>query len=432
MTYTLVSMLGTGMYKSTDNYEGYVETDYYLEDGKHKQTRLFMQALLECKYKDINQIIILGTDTSSWDCLVDKDKDERDETIALWSDLFDQCEQKQDGTQPAGVTRENLDRLEKYLTERFSVEVYIREHTHKVDNNTAAKLFECYSGITKLCKKRNNILFDITHGFRSMPVLLYQSLQYSLSQQTNQNVEIVYGELDLNNKEKGYVRNLSDYWKYSELTNALNIFNEKLDGFKLSELISPYWSKGSKAITALSEIVQTNFALQVTEVIKQIKNALTAYPQKAPEWLLPVKASLEKIAKLEAPSVSATLYNYSLFLNEHKLNVQAVITLQVTVEAIIVEKFASPEQYGDYDWWKNTGREKLNQFKFPKDKDTKKWHSDEWNNVGKPLSNLEAFRNQIAHGGGKNKEGNYPHAANIPAIYESGKRGVDNLFKLLK
>lgn len=432
MAYTLISMLGTGMYKTTENYEGYIETEYYLENGLHKQTRLFMQALLECKYKDINQIIILGTDTSSWDCLVDKDKDERDETIALWSDLFDQCESKQKESQPSGVTRENLDRLEKYLAERFNVEVFIREHTHKIDNNTAAKIFECYSGIAKLCKKGNSILFDITHGFRSMPVLLYQSLQYSLSQQTNQLVEIVYGELDLNNKKKGYIRNLSNYWNFSELTNALSIFNEKLDGFKLSEILSPYWSKGSKAIKSLSEIVQTNFALQIIEVIKQIKNALAAYPKNSPEWLLPVKSSLEKIAKLEAPTVSVTLYNYSLFLNEHKLNVQAVITLQVTVEAIIVEKFGSPEQYGDYEWWKNTGKEKLKQYKFPNGKTTKTKHSDEWKNIGNPLTNLEAFRNQIAHGGGKNKEGNYPHAANIPAIYESGKRGVENLFDLLK
>ena len=34
-----------------------------------------MQALLEGKYKNINQIIILGTNTSSWDCLIDKDND---------------------------------------------------------------------------------------------------------------------------------------------------------------------------------------------------------------------------------------------------------------------------------------------------------------------------------------------------------------------
>lgn len=49
-----------------------------------------------------------------------------------------------------------------------------------------------------------------------------------------------------------------------------------------------------------------------------------------------------------------------------------------------------------------------------------------------PLTNLEYFRNQVAHGGAKNRDGNFPHAANIPSIYESGLRGVKNLFEYLK
>ncbi len=67
MPYTLISMIGTGMYKTLKDFEGYKKTDYSFGGGKHFNTRLFMQALLECKYKDINQIILLGTDTSSWD-----------------------------------------------------------------------------------------------------------------------------------------------------------------------------------------------------------------------------------------------------------------------------------------------------------------------------------------------------------------------------
>ena len=57
---------------------------------------------------------------------------------------------------------------------------------------------------------------------------------------------------------------------------------------------------------------------------------------------------------------------------------------------------------------------------------------DNWNKVGKPLTNLGKFRNQIAHGGGKSKAGGFPQAANIPNIYESGKRGIENLFNVLK
>ena len=74
---------------------------------------------------------------------------------------------------------------------------------------------------------------------------------------------------------------------------------------------------------------------------------------------------------------------------------------------------------GNYDWWQDEGRTILNKIK-----------SNNWKEIGGPLSNLESFRNQIAHGGGTNKDGNFPQAANIPNIYKSGSRGVENLFNI--
>ena len=418
MAYTLISMIGTGMYKTRENFEGYEETTYFFDNDKQFKTRLFMQAILLCQYRPIDQIILLGTDTSSWDCYVDKENDARDETVQLWCDLVDQCESSQEGVATKGVDRETLDKLEKYLSQRFSVEVIIKVHTHNIDNNTSKELFECYTGVTKKVKKGNDILFDITHGFRSMPVLLYQSLQYLQAQSIGRSIELVYGELDLNDRSKGHVRNLNNYWNYSELTNALTVFNEKLDGFKLSELIEPLWLEGSKAIKRFSEIVQTNFSLQIIEVYRQLKNALEKFPKAESKWLIPVKQSLKRIIELiDKESVPRTLYNYSKFLYEHHLNVQAVITLQVAVETMIVDNFDPGKKYGDYDWWEKIGSKELYKIK---GKDLK--------NMGNPLNNLEYFRNQIAHGGSKNKDGNYPQAANIPNIYKSGIRGVEALF----
>ena len=236
---------------------------------------------------------------------------------------------------------------------------------------------------------------------------------------------IVYGELDLVDRSKAYVRDLSNYWDYSELSIALNIFKTKLDGFKLSELISSSWSSGSKAIKRFSEIVQTNFSLQILDVIPQIRNALAKYPANAPSWLESIKPILEEICKLKNEKFMArTLYNYSQFLYEHQLNVQAVITLQVAVETCIAEKYGEE----NYEWWQETGRKELNKLKFPNNHE---YGSNNKKQIGLPLNNLENFRNQIAHGGGKNKAGNCPQAANIPGIYESGIRGIKNLFELL-
>ncbi len=100
------------------------------------------------------------------------------------------------------------------------------------------------------------------------------------------------------------------------------------------------------------------------------------------------------------------------------MNVQAVICLQVAVEVCECEHQQCQKYIGNYDWWQDYGKSGL--------QITKKNNVKE---IGSLLSNLEGFRNRIAHGGGPNKDGKFPQAANIPSIYERGKRGLENLFK---
>ena len=417
MAYTLISMIGTG--KAPGNPNGYVETDYDFGNGKHFTTRLFMQAVLQSR-KDIDQIILLGTDTSSWESLVDVN-DGNKETENLWYSLAEKTE---------GKDKDILGKLSEYLTKRFNREVIIDFHTHKIDDSTSEELFNCYTGITKRVKSNNNILFDITHGFRSMPILLYQSLQYSLSKACNRDVEIIYGELDQskNDKDKpiqyGYARSLSSYWKYSEFSNALDVFESKLDGFRLAELIEKDWKLGSVAIRRFSEIVQTNFALHIFEIATQMKTAISAYPNNASKWHSRVKILFEEVVSfVDANNKAQSLYKYSSFLYEKHLIVQAIITLQISIEAAITKHLNIEYKLGDYKWWDKEGR-----FELYKLKDSNKF--------GQDLDKLNDFRNQVAHGGGKDKNGGFKTdikkiSERYSEVYKSGKRGVENLFKEL-
>lgn len=252
--------------------------------------------------------------------------------------------------------------------------------------------------------------------------MVYQALQFSFGgTQSRRNVELVYGEFVATEKVSK-VRNLHKYWEFAQAADALDLFSSKLDGFRLAELVMKDWEKGGKAIKKLSEIVQTNFALQIFDVARQIRNALDAYPEDASAWMGKVKAELETIASIIDEADKATsLLRYSEYLYAHKLNVQAIITLQVAVEAAIVTKNASEDKLGDYDWWQSNGKEILRQMK-----------GENWKQMGNPLKNLERFRNQVAHGGGMDSYTKaFPQAANIPAIYESGRRGVKQLLAIL-
>ena len=197
MPYTLISSVGTGMYK-----DGYRQTTYTFPDGKTFETRLFLEAILKCKYREIDSVILVGTQTSSWDALVDNSIDND-----LWEQVFSATNQGEgiDGANPL------IHRLEEYLSNRFAnIKFIIKIHTDKVDFDTAESIFKTYNSLVPTIKKENHVLFDITHGFRSMPILLYQALQYSFTQSESlQNVELVYGEYNINTRIS-IVRTLRD------------------------------------------------------------------------------------------------------------------------------------------------------------------------------------------------------------------------------
>ena len=360
----------------------------------------------------------MGTKTSNWGALI-SENDFYDEAIfSLYESLYSSDKNGK------GIQSKDIVSLEGYLTKRFSIPVKLFISSALISEETALDLFSLYSSIVPEISEKSDILFDITHSFRSIPILVYQALQFSLDGlNTKRQVELVYGEY-IDSDKVSYVRNLSKYWNFTQFSNALNLFSTKLDGFRLAELISDEWSKGSKAIKRLSEITQLNFSIQIIDVLRQIKNALKEFPKTENSLLLKAKAELEKVYSVyDENSVSKTLYKYSKFLNERNLNVQAVITLQVAVEACIIEKFADvDEQLGDYEWWQSYGKDNLKRLK-----------GNNWKEIGEPLRSLENFRNQAAHGGGKDKNTKqYPSASNIDAIYKKGLKGVEKLFDDIK
>lgn len=153
MSYTLISSVGTGMYK-----EGYRKTVYCFPSGEKIETHIFLNALLKNKYRDISKIILVGTVTSGWDMLIDVDDE-------LWVKV---CEAKENDS----IDQSIISEIETYLSNKLNISVVIKYHTDRIVNETSEEIFNLYSSIIPEITDEN-ILFDITHGFRSMPILLY-------------------------------------------------------------------------------------------------------------------------------------------------------------------------------------------------------------------------------------------------------------------
>ena len=403
-----------------DEKEGKYQNTRYRFLNRHEcETRIFLHALLTERYKEFEQVLLVGSYTSSWDVFIDETDDS---ALDLWMALKEECEAKKDESAAKGISEENRKRLEAYLSKRYAIPFSITVHVPKIDEDTSQEIFDIYTRLVATLKPTTRVLLDITHGFRSMPILLYQAIQFNaLSQNSDMifPVELVYGEY-IRDQKISSVRNLSPYWDFYEYASYLRLFEEKLNAKPLAKRLVPYWEEGAKALERLSKIIECNYSLQIVEVMKQIKNALQKNITDQPEWVQKAKTILAEIhRRLAQATLPEMLYEYSQLLEEKGLITQAVIALQVCVETAIVEKYASEAYIGDYDWWKDYGRDiykKLIKQHYLYD-----------------LYKLENLRNEIAHGGARDKETKqYPSPESYPRIVKKGSAAVLKLLKILK
>ena len=401
--YTLITTIGTGT-RTRERLPEYQETTYSFGENQTYTSKIFFEAILKTGFRPIRKIIFIGTYTSFWDILIDYTIDSN-----LWVSVSEEISQK--GLYPDS---ELIPLIKEHLKIRFSVEIEILVHTNIIDSDTTEDIFKIYQSIVPYIKEDSNILFDITHGFRSMPILMYQALQFASNGNTKlHNVELVYGEYI---GSISHVRNLSTYWHYARITDAISV--AKLDGFVLASLLEKEYSSYSKVINRISGIVQTNFCLQIIDVLKQLKNTLKDNYENPPFWFNDVHSFLDDFWHqiYSEKSEARTIYNFAKYLRE---KTQSIISLQLAVETACAEKSNNPqENKGDYDFWQGEGKIIRNKI-VNKDSDMKK-----------QLQNLESFRNKIAHGGARNKNTKgFPMAENIPNIFDSGSKGVETFLQ---
>ncbi len=406
--YVLITSIGTGLRKEN----GYRKTTYRFPSGKEFTTSVFLEALLKTGFREFQSIYIIGTFTSDWATLLEPVKEDNEKYYSL-------LEKLDMGKEISGSI---LKTLEEILTNEFRIPVAIMAHDPKIDSETIDSIFSSYMETMMIIPSDVPILFDITHGFRSMPLLLYQTLQYSVTDGKRRMIELVYGEY-IDTEKISYVRDLSRYWFYSEYTTALHLLRERLDGFLLARLIEKDWKEASGWLKRFSEIVQTNFCLQLDDCLRNLSNILKKKPQTNQSdlwWIEAVENELINMCKrLTKSSKSSSLAEYSIFLAEKEMFTQAIISLQIAVECKMMEYLKSEDKTGDYEFWKKEGKDAL--------REILRNDHDLWDKI----NTLEHVRNQIAHGGSKNPNGGAPKAENLKNQYASGIKAVTKLFELI-
>lgn len=412
MSTTLVSFIGTGWRKKEAVRSTYDQAKYDFGDSKIIETSMFFNAILRSQNYNLSDAIIIGTKTSAWATLLEHHLND-----AKYDDLYLKLEEELYAGQ---ITSSTLSDLEVALSCIWNMPVKCLATDSEINEQNAFDIISVY--LDRLANIENdNLLIDITHGFRSMPILLMSALQFSESiKPVTGSIGIIYGEF----KSKGIpspVRHLDAIWRGITLSRAMDSFFQKFDASELSSLVEPFWPSGANAIANLGDSLQGNLLIWLNEPLKQLNNALNKPIENLPKWFPPVKKRITALYhQLNKPQCKYELcLCIAAMFAERRIYGQATIALQLSFEAFLFEYYnISDSFYGNFEKTKELTK------KFYKIKELK----------GKDKAKLRALnntRNMIAHGGSRSTHGGKPAVQSLPSQYSSYKNLLERIINKL-
>lgn len=404
--YTLVALIGTGQYDKSEK-AGYLKTCYYFEDKKPLTYSIFSDALIEYYQNELKKVIIIGTVTSSWNALlVDPNGTDYDKWVDIEAEI-----NSDDGEK--GIKEETFDDLEEYLTEsyenKYNKHIEFKLLTHSADfNSDIDSIYGVYAKIHEYIAEDTKLIIDITHGFRYMPMIMYQTIQLYGREFALDDVKILYGELNKDKSVKdesgkyipvGYARDISNVWKMAEIEKQVYAFKSTFDGIRLGETLKLYKEdKLAEWIMGFSDSVKKNYIVQIRQAIRELRTLVEDNGRnKEHRFIDDLCTFLKK--ELVKPfdsckSLSEYMLIFSRILYNHELSTQAMIALRECIDTRIKEKYF-PDKIGIYI--KNIEGDLITSDKMYGE--TKRGYTDFSNWDRYNLDKLREKRNMIAHAG---------------------------------
>jgi CRISPR-associated Csx2 family protein len=167
MAKVIISFLGTGGYKDKDTRSKgeYRDVSYSIDNSEYKSQ--YVADVLKQHY-NADRIICIGTVKSMWDGMYNKFVS--DDPDSVWEKLYTFSENSSHKTE---ITK--ADFIHDIFKDTLIDPVLIKYGLNKEENEfNIMQLFK----IEKLLKNGDELYIDITHGFRSMPIVLVNVLSF--------------------------------------------------------------------------------------------------------------------------------------------------------------------------------------------------------------------------------------------------------------
>lgn len=184
---------------------GYRQTPYLLPDGTKTEPAAFVGWEI-AKLHHPDSIIVLGTSGSMWDWLADK-------AGTFDPELIDAVDAKR-------VTQQQLDQI--VLGPTGIILKLISEC------RTSEEQLSLLSEIEPLIEENDELILDLTHGFRHLPMLLLLAVVYLRSIRSIR-ISAAYSSFHDEDSQLSYLFDISGLIKLFDWNNALNAFHKDGD-----------------------------------------------------------------------------------------------------------------------------------------------------------------------------------------------------------
>jgi CRISPR-associated DxTHG motif protein len=310
----------------------------------------------------------------------------------------------------------------------------LQRHTQTVeginipDGKSEEELWEIFAAISKAVQEGDEIVFDITHGFRSLPMIALLTIAY-LKQVKGVKVQhVVYGVYE-KGKHEAPILDLTPFADLLDWLAAAKIFTATGDSGELGQLIQEiqndayrnreaYGENLPRALknfgAALAEVSDDLLLARVPNLPKSVSNLIEKQKRASAEvsqWAPPLRLLLDKIAAAYAPFQDDSLPTQAKLIRWY-LNHNHIVQAMTLAREWVVSYYAQQKSLS-----RNDAENELNQ----------RANNQENDELVQLWSSIRNIRNDLAHCGFSRAEGQVLSATSIRQNAEEVVKQIERL-----
>ena len=330
----LISFLGTGPLETKET-RTYKTVNYHIGETILGEYPFVSAALI--KHYQIDKVILVGTTHSMWEEVYRWFCDDSDNPMDddVYFEIAQSCE---NSNYTSELVLPHQEMIEKAIGRSAKIALIKYGITEdEIRDNTDIIL-----GLQQYLDKGDELIVDVTHSFRSLPMFMMYLLIY-LKNVSNKKISIShvhYGMLEMN-KELGYapIIDLKSMMEVNDWITGAYSFSEFGNAYKISELVK----NQDKGVSTLLEEFSNLMNLNHLHAIQKISQRLSAIKNKDYQTLLP-KLTITPIVELFINRFYTNNGKQSLFQLkvarwqlDHRKYAQAMLTISEAMITYVCE-----------------------------------------------------------------------------------------------